>query len=722
MGPGSDIPSVRKSKDSGTTAPINPPVSSTPLSFRMATEDMLDKETTEAGKAGSDSTYGVQSLQDTIDEAIPDISDERHSINENDESDGLSGRRRSALRSKAPIRESASVSSDLGRDRQLHTADSSPSRLRQHSPPPSISHSLTSLSLDSQAPLSSLPSSPKSYSNRSIRPSDEDSMDEAGNQAIFSSSEDDAGSSSNIQDSAPQLIMPSIKMPSRRPFTDRGKGMGRLKVLIAGESGKGVGKTSLIRSIVQTCEDIVHVDSLSPSFPSVDQNSKKSKRIQTPSTGKSTQLITEIYASTRAYPPWWSDIDDTKVLRRRKSIEDTVLERNLCFVDTPGYSSGMSKMETIETVLEYIEGQLKKSFSVSSPGDGDIVSLLSGSGGSQVDVVFYMIYQDIKHEDIIFLQRLSALTNIIVLIAKADTLSHEETEIIRRSISTHLGGPSIRAFQFRAQDARQPPFTVCSAPSDDDDNMDASLLMSSDYVQPLIPSELGLLVQQIFDKDVGSCLRHLAATKLVQAQRGSKALTLPPSIPHALSYPISNQQLTFPGPTSPLSLQTTISNAGAGMSPYVQARIADHTQQEEKLAQIRLAKWAADLQRSLQNERERYEGLARGEQAVWLSQKLEEVAREDASASTRVPTLMERSERSRRCRRSGMAYHYGHIDADDPLGLLQWNEILRRRGWIAMQVAGGFGILGAVVVWVARSWSLDDNGLRDWDLNWWREG
>lgn len=37
--------------------------------------------------------------------------------------------------------------------------------------------------------------------------------------------------------SVPQLVMPSIKMPSRRPFTDEGKRMGRLKVLIAGDSG-----------------------------------------------------------------------------------------------------------------------------------------------------------------------------------------------------------------------------------------------------------------------------------------------------------------------------------------------------------------------------------------------------------------------------------------------------------------------------------------------------
>lgn len=47
-------------------------------------------------------------------------------------------------------------------------------------------------------------------------------------------------SSSAMMDSgsAPQLIMPSIKMPSRRPFTEEGKAMGRLKILLAGDSGK----------------------------------------------------------------------------------------------------------------------------------------------------------------------------------------------------------------------------------------------------------------------------------------------------------------------------------------------------------------------------------------------------------------------------------------------------------------------------------------------------
>jgi hypothetical protein len=76
--------------------------------------------------------------------------------------------------------------------------------------------------------------------------------DETGSQAVLSSGDEDeieahlqssvAGlprsSEAGIQDSQPELIMPSIKMPSRRPFTQRGKRLGRFKILVAGRKGR----------------------------------------------------------------------------------------------------------------------------------------------------------------------------------------------------------------------------------------------------------------------------------------------------------------------------------------------------------------------------------------------------------------------------------------------------------------------------------------------------
>jgi hypothetical protein len=73
----------------------------------------------------------------------------------------------------------------------------------------------------------------------SLKLSDEESgLDDVASQVITSSGEEEdeeaqAGESSIF----PQLVMPSIQMPSRRPFTTKGKAMGKLKVLIAGEAG-----------------------------------------------------------------------------------------------------------------------------------------------------------------------------------------------------------------------------------------------------------------------------------------------------------------------------------------------------------------------------------------------------------------------------------------------------------------------------------------------------
>lgn len=87
---------------------------------------------------------------------------------------------------------------------------------------------------------SSLPSSPKSTSTRSLRPSEVGSTaEETGSQAILSSGDEELEPepSSQSAEGAPQLIMPSIKIPSRRPFTERGKRIGNFKILVAGAKG-----------------------------------------------------------------------------------------------------------------------------------------------------------------------------------------------------------------------------------------------------------------------------------------------------------------------------------------------------------------------------------------------------------------------------------------------------------------------------------------------------
>ena len=199
------------------------------MTFFMASEEDLEKSQSPA--VVCDSTFGVKSIE----EAATSITEETYQseeemIRNRDARESDLARRRLTLK---PTPKPRDFTPEIFQTAFPHTTNSSSTRKFRRFSPPSASQSLTSLSQASQDPGSSMPSSPKSNSSRSYRPSDEDSVYEGGSQAIASSEEDEAEG----QESAPQLIMPSIKMPSRRPFTDRGKDFGRLKILIAGDSG-----------------------------------------------------------------------------------------------------------------------------------------------------------------------------------------------------------------------------------------------------------------------------------------------------------------------------------------------------------------------------------------------------------------------------------------------------------------------------------------------------
>jgi hypothetical protein len=145
-----------------------------------------------------------------------------------------------------------------------------------------------------------------------------------------------------------------------------------LVAIITADKSQDSGKTSLIKSIVQVCEDIVHVDPLSSSNPSSSTN-KLPK-----------QSATEIHASTKPYPAWWSDVDESKILRRRKSMGDAVLERNVCFVE-------ISSVEKGAAMTRYLEQQLDRAVVASTSSSNDFIGMLSGRGGAQVDVVLYLV-------------------------------------------------------------------------------------------------------------------------------------------------------------------------------------------------------------------------------------------------------------------------------------------------------------------------------------------
>jgi hypothetical protein len=297
---------------------------------------------------------------------------------------------------------------------------------------------------------------------------------------------------------------------------------------------------------------------------------------------------------------------------------------------------------------------------------------------------------------------------------------------LKENILSELQAADIRPFQFclTPRDGQysqaSAPFAISTTPSKDHENMDASLLMSPDYVQPLVESELQPLVSQLFDRDTISWLRHSAAKKFVTWRSSTTPISKPQSLYRPLTS--SSQVLTAP--------------VGATTS-YALARITDHTQREERIAQVRLANWAADLQRSLQNERARFEALARSERAVWLTERLGECVQDgtivpisqarkgDSVFDYTSGALVKQGTYSRRNREMDMSMR-GGVDRHDPLGLLQLNADLKRKGWVVLKVVSSFGILGGLAFWISRAWQGVDAeggilglqfggmGIRDW--------
>ncbi|KAF2007255.1 hypothetical protein P154DRAFT_592475 [Amniculicola lignicola CBS 123094] len=786
-------PRSRKSSVADASAPNHGPASHVPTTFFLRSESEMEQSVsssqgTESTSRLRGSNYGVQSLADTLEAAF--------------------GQEGSEGDKKESPRLASHGSPRLSR-RPSESSKSSPKRTHRRKPSnPALSAPLTPLNTESPSPYptSAVPSTPKSVSVHSLKLSDEESnVDESSSQAIASSGdeEEEPASRGEAGVSFPQLVMPSLQMPTRRPFTTKGKAMGKLKVLVAGEAG--LGKTSLIRSIVQLCEDIVHVDPLSPSSsfshptPAPKAKSRLSRRAS-----MGTTRIMEIHASTKTLPPWYTDLDESRTQRRRKSMGDGVLERNLCFIDTPGYGKGVSKQEDTGLIVDFVESLLYQTASVTSMDDSDVTSLVSGRGGVQVDLVFYLLSpaHDIS-KDIEFMQQLSSLTNVIPVIAKSDTLSAAEVIAVKTSILARLQSTPVKPFLFgKALDeallivqglsvaspssggsGTEPkeypfhiatfPYAISSSPGPDTETMDASLLMSPDYVQPLLPSELTSLVTQVFDPESIAWLRHSAAKKFLawrhrtklpsdsfilqgglaqrSRQRGSISASsvglngaamnassassifsaASPSgvlVPRSTS-PFYLSNSPFPGSASSPSLSHTHIESLEGPAENLSlARWNSYASGEQRLAEVRLARWATDLQRSLRNEKDRFEELQRDERAKWLLERVGEEVRQGnivPSPTTGSPRaewaiIKHGNESKQGCYGNGSRYGgAGKLDSRDPLGLCELGDEFRKRGIVLVKVLGGMSVLGAVVVAVVRACGFE-MGVEEGGMGWWR--
>lgn len=147
------------------------------------------------------------------------------------------------------------------------------------------------------------------------------------------------------------------------------------------------------------------------------------------------------------------------------------------------------------------------------------------------------------------------------------------------------------------------------------------------------------------------------------------------------------------------------------------------------MAQVRLAHWATDLQRSLQNERDRYASLARGDRAIWLTEKLSEcvvdgslvpISRTPGFCGLQIPTPEKGSGAAMKTHPgTPSTYRVARLSTHDPLGVVGWIDDLGRHSWAIMQVVGGVGVVGGLAFWFARAWGLPSRNLSELQVEYW---
>jgi hypothetical protein len=493
--------------------------------------------------------------------------------------------------------------------------------------------------------------------------------------------------------------------------------MGRMKLMVVGP--RSVGKTSLIQSICRACEDIVHMDPVE-----VDGESKNTKRFK------------EVGASTRPYPSWWTDFESRRMLHKQKSIGDGVLERNILFIDTPGCHDGAHT----KAVLDRFKDSLSRTAAMERMNDIELINMLSGEGGVHIAAVLYLLEPtatatnsgeapQLDEHQLELLRYLCKWTNVIPLIAQADTLEKNALIARKKQVLELFRSLNAEPYTFLSEvdtekeEAKEPfePFAVSSAIGDDTETIDASILMSSTYLQPLIQSELNLLVNYLLEPNNIARLRHLAATKFLlwrQENLGQhidleKQLLLKsprfeissPAATSTGSVPEDPSKVLVPHGASSYyrSASPSISDSSAGgnvmgTSTYALARYNDTKSPTEPFRQVRLAKWAQDLQRSLDNERKRYQRMYSAHPSDWVSSAGDFETASDPNQSL-IPTSQLRPAKGR------LGGEVGIIDPRDPLGVLAFGQSFRRRGWFALQFAGSCGLIGAVAWWVMRNWA-----------------
>lgn len=624
-----------------------------------------------------------------------------------------------------------------------------PQQTRTSTAIPSLKERMRTMSIDSTHLASSQASSliltpdippgsaVRAGSPRSLRLSDDESLtfDDSASQAVFSSSgEEDEdlenqlelGTDVPVGSAGPQFVMPSLPLPTRRPFTERGSQIGSFRILVAGR--KDVGKSSLIQGLLDTCPDIVHHQGAR--VVPVDTEEQEGSSV-----------VVETAASTKAMPKWKTVGLEESTPRALKGARSgtLLLERNISILECDAEEAS-AETAFGANVLSLVEGHCKSALAVEQMDAGRLAALLTGESRHVIDVALYVV----KGKDHTRPKDRTLLTALL------DETSTAEAQLIDRlSRLTNVALVSRSDGCGSLQSNLQTLLAQCIRLSDMEGLVEANNgavnlahLLEHGGKGSTEDSNTSAFVDALFNPATIKQLRHLAARKLVKwhktavhtsksalptdaSQMLSTASTARVPQEHRAGTPFMEASMTcstisspsgvlvpYPDssfyhhhrPDSPTSSAHTIDSTSRIPSGLELATLQHRDRQQSPVREIRLAQWALDLQRSLQAEHNRQH-----RRFVSAAASARPPA-SDGGTMARIDAVTPSSSR----RRSPAKVTAGTLlrssalhgpDAADPLGIVRLGSRLRRDGLpLALRVAGVGAVVATVLVAAVRSW------------------
>ncbi|AOW06885.1 hypothetical protein B0I72DRAFT_136827 [Yarrowia lipolytica] len=429
---------------------------------------------------------------------------------------------------------------------------------RVHPSSSNYSHSTTGLNyplnmhphLKSLSVVSSKPASLLSMDSASSSPR-LDASDNLLSETLLSSDDDESEGGTRVEQRMPQFIMPTIPLTSRRPFTETGLRLGKLRVMVAGQRHSG--KSALIRSFVQQCKDIVYVDAAAPIVTPLPR-SKAARNFHEP-------VMWETQASTRPTPVFETmspgTVSESSTLTATDNSTST-LDFNISFVECSQHS-----VDWLDHAIAYLEQQLQRTSQMINPMSPNCSKIMmTSSGMDNVDACLFLLSKPPDAEQLEQMRILSSYVPLIPLVSKSDSLSDRKLAALKLRILRDLEREGIQpfAFDFSVSDILSVFEESDLLSSDDDDQqqprqaqslatplirrsttpqfpfsvsavaeleLDASVLMNPNYTPKLVTSDLDMLCGQLFSEKGASWLRYKSGQQFISwAVTMQQAVTL----------------------------------------------------------------------------------------------------------------------------------------------------------------------------------------------------